>query len=798
MIKNYLTIIYRNLFKQKTSSFINIIGLAIAIAGCLFILLYIFDEFQFDKFNKNEDRIYRLVFKDAKSGEESSLMPAALFPIVMNQIPEFEKGCRIERWAKVPLSYKQKVILQDVYLADQDIFNVLSFPLEVGDTAKVFNNPFSVVITNSVAKEYFGNSNPIGKVLRLANEFDFEVTGILKDIPEHSSLQPSIIASINSLKTIDPNSLTDMRMSGSHFYFFLNKNSSIKPINSKLKKIFKEQFGKDNEFHAKFILQPLSDVYLYSSYSNWEIVSHGNIKYVRSFAVMALLILIMASFNYTNLLSVNVKVREKEFAVRKMLGANRKSIVNQFLLETISYLFISLFLAIIIVELLINQFNQLTDKHFKFASLFQLEIILAVVGLLLFTTISSVIYPSIIAFTTDFLNRLKGSSFGSRFKPSKIQFGFRQIVTGLQFIITISLIAFVIIIYSQLNFMLNKNLGFNKEHLLTIQNPYDEGMYRRFEEFKNTVSQNHQVLALSAGTNVPSQNLNNFTQAWIKGKKLNDGIHAAQVAIDYDYLKTLQAKFILGRDFSRDYKTDVNESVILNQAAVKELNLTNPIGAELSGINNASDPQKVIGVIEDIHFESFKDKVPAEIFYLRQWCASSILLRLQGDNIISTMNYLENEWKKINSNQPFIYSFLDQSYDNLYKSERQTATLILIFCLFAIVISSIGLFGLISLLVQTRRKEIGIRKVLGASVFNAFSLMIREYVLLIIAANLIAIPLAYIFMNNWLQNFVYRIQISLWVFLVSGIIALLIALVTVSFQSIKAATANPVESLRYE
>ncbi len=251
MIKNYLAIIYRNLFKQKTSSFINIFGLAIAIACCLFILLYILDELQFDKFNKNGDRIYRLVFKNAQSDEESSLMPAALFPIVMNEIPEFEKGFRIEKWPNVSLANNQNVLPQDVYLADQDIFNVLSFSIEIGDQSKVFNNPFSVVITKSVAQEYFGKSNPIGKVLKLANEFDFEVTGILKEIPEHSSLRPSIIASINSLKTIQPNSLTDMRMSGSHFYFLLNKNATIKPIDLKLKKIFNEQFGENNEFTSE-------------------------------------------------------------------------------------------------------------------------------------------------------------------------------------------------------------------------------------------------------------------------------------------------------------------------------------------------------------------------------------------------------------------------------------------------------------------------------------------------------------------------------------------------------------------
>ena len=798
MLKNYLTVIYRNLFKQRTSSLINIAGMAIAIAGCLFILLFIFDELQYDKFNKNEDRIYRLVFKNSETGNKSSLMPAALFPILMNEIPEFEKGFRIAVWRSLSVSYKESVFPENVYFADQDIFEVLTFPLKKGNPDNVFAEPFSVVLTQTEARKYFGNSDPVGKVLKLNNKYDFTVTGILKEIPAHSSLRPSIIASINSFKTISPNFLTDMRMEGSYFYFLLYKNASNDLIRNKLKKVFKEQFGKDSIYPAEFLLQPLEDVYLYSTGSKWEIVSHGNINYVRSFAVIALLILLMALFNYTNLLTVNVKVREKEFAVRKFLGAGRKNLINQFLTETITYLIISLVFALLIVDLLMNRFNELTGKEFSFASLLQWQIVTSILVLITLTTISSIIYPSIIAFTSDLLSRLKGSSYGSRFKPAKAQFGFRQIVTGIQFIITISLIAVVFIIFDQLNFMLNKNLGFNKEHLLSIKNPYDENMYSRYENFRNEVSQYPGVVSVTAGDDVPSENFNNYTQAWVKGNKIKNGLHTAQIAVDYDYLNTLQAKFIAGRDFSRSFKTDADKSIIINQTAAKELNLKNPVGSELSGINNASDPQKVIGVVEDIHFESFKEQVPPVIFYLRSWSSSKILLRLKGTDIVSTMGFLEKEWKKNNPDQPFIYSFLDQSYNNLYKSEKKTGTFILVFCFFAVIVSCIGLFSLVSLLAQTRRKEIGIRKVLGASVTNAVSVLIREYMILIAAANIIAAPIVYYLMNNWLNNFTYKIQIDVWIFILSGLLTLIIALLTIIFQAAKAATANPVDSLRYE
>ena len=459
MLKNYLTVIHRNLFKQKTSSLINIAGMAIAIASCLFILLYVFDELQFDKFNKNEEMICRLVFRSARTGKESSLMPAVLFPKIINEIPEIEKGFRIAERRKSGLSYKDRVFAEDVYFADQDIFSVLTFPLLRGNSSDVLREPFSIVITPEIAKKYFGNTNPIGKVLRFNNKYDFTVTGILNEVPQHSSLRPSIIASMNSMNTIDPRFLTDMDEEGSYFYFLLNRNAFTGAMQNELKKILNEQYGKDAGTEWRLAMEPLSDVYLYAPNSEWEIVSHGSIKYVRNFAVIALMILLMASFNYTNLLIVGIKAREKEFAVRKLLGADRKNILSQFLLETLTYLFISLIVALVIVELFMNQFDQLTGKHLELASLLQWKIVLSIIILISFTAAASVIYPLIVAFTSDLLARLKGGLYTSRFKPAKLQLGFRQIVTGIQFVITIFLIATVIVIYKQLNYMLNEGSG---------------------------------------------------------------------------------------------------------------------------------------------------------------------------------------------------------------------------------------------------------------------------------------------------------------------------------------------------
>lgn len=797
MYLNYLKLALRNLFRQRRFSLINIAGMAIAIACCLFILLYVFDELQYDKFNVNRDKICRVVFQNKITGEKDAIMPAVLFPKMLGEIPEFQTGFRVSKWPKLALKCNNKTFTEDLYFSDKEIFNVMTFPLERGNSQTALKDPFTVVLTKTAAQKYFGSADPVGKTLKVLNKYDFTVTGIMKDIPVHSHIRPELIASLCSFNIIEPRFMNDMTESGTYYYFMLKPNANLDLLKTKMQKVFNENI-KDAIGIGGFVLEPLNDIYLYSTDTVWDVAVHGSINSVRIFIIVAILILFMASFNYTNILTVFVRLREKEFAVRKFLGAGRKNIFTQFFIETLSCFFVSLIWAIIIVELLMGSFNRLTYKEFNFSSLFQKEIILSIFGLFIFTTISSFIYPAVVVIKSSSLEKLKGNTYSSRFNPAKMQFGFRQIVTGVQFVITITLLIAAIVIFSQLNYMQNTNLGFNKEHLLLISNPYDKDMYSRYTNFANKIGENPQVLSVTAGGNVPSENVNNFTQVWVRNKKEGDGLHAGLIAIDYNYFKTLQAKITSGRDFMREYKTDHSEGVIINREAVKELKLKNPVGAELSGINNASDPQKVIGVVEDIHFRSFKEEVPPTIFYLREWSASGIVLKLKGDNIVSTMKSIEKAWNEVVPDQPFTYSFLDEEYDNLYKTEQQTSKIIFVFSLFAVIISSIGLFGLITLVSQTRRKEIGIRKVLGASIRNVLSLMMGEYLIIIAAANIIAWSAAYYLLSKWLNNFVYHIGINLWVFAAAGILTLLIALFSVGFQALSAAKANPVDSLRSE
>ena len=798
MLKNYLKIFLRNMFKYRTSSVVNIAGLGIAIAGCVFILLFVFDELKFDQFHENKNRIYRYMEQSKTTGETSLIIPACNFPIITNNLPEIESGFRLMRSGQKVVAIGTKRFLEDIYFADNEILSVFTYPLLKGDAKTALKEPFSMVITEAMAKIYFGADDPIGKTINIENKYDYKITGVLNDIPATSHINPSIIASIVTLKTIQPSLMEDWHISSCFFYFLVKKNISKELFETKLTERVYEKYGADWAKGNKVVLEPLPELYLHPSGNAWDIAKHGDINIVRSFIVIAILILLMASFNYTNILTTSIKMREKEIAARKMLGAGWKDIIIQFICETFLYLFISLGLALTLIELLLDEFNQLTDKNITSNSLLSPEILISVIGLLFFTAFFSILYPGFISFRSSSLSKGIGTLHSNQFIFTKYTFGFRQAVTGLQFIITIGLLVCTVVIYSQLKYANNAKLGFNKEHLLTIENPWDEKMYDRFESYRNKIIQYPEIVSVSASGNNPSENINNYTSPYPKGRSGKGAVKSAQIAIDYDLFKTWQAAFLAGRNFSREITSDKDRAVIINSAAAKELGLSDPLNVELNGVNNADDGQKIIGVVEDIHFKSFKEKVMPIIFYLRSWSATNIVVRINGNEIASTVRMLENEWKKIMPDRPFIYKFIDESFNKLYQSEQRTEKLIMIFCAFAIVISLLGLFSLISLLSQTRKKEIGVRKVLGASVESVVFMITKEFLIIVTAANIVAWPIAYYFMNRWLQDFVYRINISWWMFILSGGIALLVALATVGFQAIKAATANPVESLRYE
>lgn len=798
MFKNNLLVAIRHFQKQKFSSLVNIAGLSIAIATCLFLLLFVFDEFQFDNFHQNKERIVRLLEQDRKTGDKDAIWPAVFFPRMISEVPEIEKGFRLYRDPRQLIDVRNQKFYEDIYFADKEILEILTFPLVRGNKATVLSEPFSVILTEEMAHKYFGNEDPVGKVLRVENKYDLKVTGILKNIPAHSHIKPSILVAISTLNTTQPYTMNGKEISSCLFYFQLKKNTTSSTVESKLNKLVEKTDGKETADRIKLVLEPLNEIYLYSSETKWDCADHGDIDIVKSFILIAILITVMACFNYTNLLTTLVKIREKELAIRKLLGAGRKTILKQFLFETTIFHTVSFAAALIIVELLMNEFNQITGKQLTFGLFLQWEIVISVFAILCITAMLSVLYPFFVAFKSDSLNRLKGSIYTSDFKLSKLTFGFRQIVTGIQFSITIALIIAAIVIYNQMSYTRNAKLGFNKEQLLAIENPWGEKMYERYKNFKNRIFQYPEVQSVSASENVPGNNITNFTYVRQAGKLVNENVLLGHIAIDYGLFKTWQAKIIEGRDFSEEISSDLDRAVIINQAAAKKLGLKNPVGSFLSGVNNAADNQQVIGVVENTHFKSFKEEVTPIIFYLRQWSSGNFVVRLKSSNMFSTIKSLENEWNNVAPDRPLLYSFVDESFDNLYTAENRTAKLIMIFCTLAILIALIGLLSLVTLISQMRRKEIGVRKVLGASVANIVQMMTREYLYLMLAANIVAAPIAYYFLNKWLERFVYRIEISVWAFIIAGIVAFIIGISAICYKIIRAAKANLVESLRYE
>lgn len=798
MILNYLKTFIRNHRKYKTSSIVNLTGLSLAIAGCIFILLFVFDELKFDQFQKDKDNIFRYTELDKRTGEINVIMPACNYSKITGDSPEIINGFRIREYSDRTMAAGKKQFLENVYYADKEILSVFTFPLLSGDSSSALEAPFTMVISEENAIRYFGTVNVIGKTLRQDNQYDFRITGVMKNIAVNSHLRPGMILSIATLNTTQPFSMEDYRVSSCFYYFRSVKNISKEELEKRLNERIGRKFGTDWARFNRVVLERLPDIYLHPNGSEWDISRHGDARLVKSFIIIAALILLMASFNYSNMLTAQIRIREKEIAVRRIHGAGRDGIIKQFVFETLLYLATALCAALCAVLLLLPEFNRLMNKELTIGNLLSEEMIISVLTVIVLTALLSLLYPVAVSFRADNLSRLKGSQLSGHFNFSKVRFGFRQVVTAVQFIITVSLLICIGIMYRQLNYSNTTSLGFNKDCLVVVDNPYDMDMYSRFDNFRNVLKKYPQILAVSASENYPSTNISNYGYPKRRGSDGNGKVKIGLVAVDHDLFGVWQTRFLSGRNFSRSFVSDDRNCVILNESAVRALNITDPLNTELTDINNSEGPQRIIGVVEDIHFKSFKEKVMPTVYYVRQWCAVNISVRLDMKAIPAGIKILEREWKKILPDRPFMFKFVDESYNALYQTEQRTEKLIIIFCILAVIISAIGIFGLMSLIAQTRRKEIGIRKVLGGSASGIIFLIVKEFLFVIFLANVIAWPAAYYLMNNWLKDYVYRIEIGWGVFFFSAVVSLVIAVSTIGYQAVRAAFGNPVDSLKYE
>jgi putative ABC transport system permease protein len=825
MIKNYIKIAWRNLVRNKVSGIINISGLAIGLACVLLIGMYIKDELSYDRFFKDSNRIYR-VNLDGKMGNDQFLIghtPPPAGAALMNNFPEIESYTRILSPGDEIIHYENKgqhnsLTEKSILVVDSNFLKFFNYPLIAGDASTCLNGINSVVLTQKAAKKYFGDELPIGKTL-IFDEYStpFTVTAVLKDIPKQSSLQFEILQPAASMPAIKHFSWSWVWLQmGTYVKLRANvaaDQASIVKLESKLPQMVATQAASAfkrigqpwDEFkrkggHWDLRLQPLTDLHLYSANIGTRFFDQGDIKYVYIFSAVALFIMLLACVNFMNLSTAQSAKRAKEIGIRKVLGSLRKQLVRQFITEAMLYTLFAAIAALIIIMVVLPAFNQLADKKLSLNVFLDFKTWVGILSLVLITGLLAGSYPAF--FLTSFkpVSILKGSGL---FNGSGSGFFTRNALVVFQFTVSTVLIICTIIVYKQLVYNQTKDLGFDKENVVIISNTGRLGT--REESLRQELLKLPKVANASISTGMPSKS--SFGDTYVpevNPGNVNGGepnIMLSSFMVDDAFVPTLNLKLIKGRAFSKEF-TD-SASVLLNETAVKQIGWKDPIGKSLTYPGNGDQKFRVIGVIKDFNIESLKsDFSPFALFYTTSKTyrirSSYIAVRLKPGDYSKAINSIQNKWKEIAPDLPFDYSFMDAEFDALYRSDQTMGKVFSVFTFLSLTVACLGLLGLAIYTAERRNKEIGIRKVLGASVQNVVTMLSADFLRLVIISSIIAFPIAWYAMNKWLQDFAFRTNISWWVFFLAAGVTMVIALITISFQSIKAALTNPVESLRSE
>ena len=795
MIKNYFKVAWRKIKKNKLYAFVNITGLTVGIASCLLIGLYIAHEVSYDRFNKNADRIVRLTmdynFGDAP--RQVALTGTKAGPQFKRTFPSIQAFTRTYKRTRV-VGYANKVFEENNFLyADSSFFRMFSYPLSEGDLSTVLNAPNKVVITQSTAKKYFGAEEPVGKTLKVG-DLDFEITGIMADIPSNSQIRFDLVASFSSLayaqqeKWMEANYVT---------YLLLANEQQIAPLQKQItgymKTVTKDEFKVQGNQYLTYHLEPLTRVHLYSSLPGFD--PNSNIVYIYVLIAIAILILTIACVNYVNLATAQSAGRTGEISMRKILGAKKRQIFNQFIGESCLIVFIAIILAICTATLALPFFNDLTGKQFYTSGLFNPFVLLSLLLLYIIISFAAGLYPAVLVSNVKLIKILKSGfafSSGGSVRKSLIVF---------QFIISIFLVASTIVILQQLNYIKKKDLGYNKDNIVVL--PLDDKTSAHYDALKTEMTSLPRVQHVSAAYGEP------INVPWTDGIQGENGQEVTVNAIpcDEDFVKTLGLKIIAGTDFTKadvmqmdtsDNGKNLKYSFMLNESAAKALGWKpgNAIGRGIS--KGVQVPGIVKAVVKDFHFHSLHEPITPLIIFLDEGRTNSMFIKILPGDISGTLSNLKKVWDQRVTHRPFEYHFLDEDYEALYKTEQRTGEIFTTFSALAILLACLGLFALAAFAITRRTKEIGIRKVLGASVPGIMRMLSQDFLKLILIAAVITFPIAWWAMQKWLSDFAYRVNIGWWVFVVAAMAAILIALIAISFHSIKAAIANPVKSLRTE
>ena len=816
MLKNYLKIAIRNIRRHPFISFINIFGLTVGLTCCLLISTYIINERSYDKFNKNAEDIYRVtrIFYTAQGVENLHLSAVAppFGPLLQNAFPDIKKMTRVlvlPNGFITPLKYKDKLFNENsTSYADENFFDFFSVPVVKGDPHSALKEPYSIMLTAAIAKKYFGNEDPMNKTIVVDSKWlpvsrsrhEFKVTGIFEPFPANSHMHPEILMSFSTLK--DPAFLgekdlqTDYGENAFFTYLLFPKNYNIARVEAQLPAFLDEYVHPDGmpgnaktHLGIKLELQKLTDIHL-TSHLDDEIEENGSSTRVYIFSAIALFILLIACINYMNLSTARSVLRAKEIGIRKVVGAQRKEIIAQFLSESVIITYISLLIAFGSTVLLLPAVNNLSGLHLNVSSLFAWYVLLPVVLLPCIVGLVSGIYPALFMSSFIPVKVLKGL-----FKVQTGTFSFRKILVVLQFSISIVLIVATTVVFKQLQYIQDSDIGIDKDHVLTMQ--YEGALDEPFYAFKADLLKNPDIKNIGRSSRIPSGRLLDY-----QGASAAEGgsfqplkVNLMQIAVDEGFIPTFGIKMAAGRDFSHEIATDSNKFIV-NEATVKTLGWGTPEKALNKQIKYADVTGNIIGVMKDFHFESLHQPIVPMILILQPHGRLSI--KISGHNVQSSVSYIRSIWQHYLPDSPFDFSFLDQRFDQLYHSEQQQGALFTIFACIAIFIACLGLFGLSAFNITQRVKEIGVRKVLGASIPQIVTELSKDFLLLVLIAAAVAIPVAMYAMNKWLETFASRTDLSWWILAAAGIIALVIAFLTISIQSIKAAKANPVKSLRSE
>jgi putative ABC transport system permease protein len=804
MIKNYLKIAIRNIIKNKTYSLLNIVGLAIGVMAFIMIMLYVRYELSFDKYSTNTDQIYRVATRGSLNGDfEMAVSPAPVGAAFVNEIPGVINFTRVRNFGFPVIRYKEKVFSEERWFtADSSFFEVFDITLIQGDSKTALKEPNTVVITKSTAERYFGSEDPMGKILNSDRRRDYIVTGVIEDPPTNTHFHYDFLASLMTY----PGAANDDIWVNTNFYTYLLLDKNVPPdqvesefpgmvlkyAGPQIEQFLGVSWDKLTEQGASFgfYLQPLADIHLHSHYDD-EVEQNGNLLYVKIFFVVALFILIIACINFMNLATARSTKRAREVGVRKTLGSKRSQLIQQFLTEAILLSLISFIIAVLLVKLLLPLYNNVGGFQLELNLFSDALVLPALIILMLLVGVISGSYPAFYLASFNPVKVLKGSS-ASKGHKSWLRSG----LIIFQFTISITLFTGTMVIYNQLKYIQNKDLGYDKQDVVIVEKTDDIGAV--INSFKEDLKQDPRIISVSNSTSLIGHNFGGGVRL-IQGEPAENALLYNQFVSDDFYAETYGLEMAEGRFFSYDRPAD-SISAVINETAARALGFDDPIGKAFVNM----DPENqflipIIGVVKDFHLQSLHWEIrPMLLLPFRDGFGRYTAVKIASEDVQGTLEYIENVWKKYAIDQPFEYTFLDDDFDQLYIAEERTRKIVTIFTALALFIASLGLFGLSSFIAEQRTKEVGIRKVLGASVPNIYALLSKDILKLVAIATIISWPITYMTMNRWLENFAYRVEFNQLLFIISGVIAFIIAQATVTTQALKTANSNPVKALKYE